>query len=182
MAPGDARPSSSSPRPAPGAPAPSAWRAAARAVAGPQARARHAHWVLRTSDLSRAIKFFKEVFGMKVLRHEEHDAACPITCNGEYDTAWSKTLLGYDSEDRSYALRDIAIRLRRPFLDVVTTAVRQGYGPAETNGTSVYLRGPDGYRFLLMTPPGADTDSSESVIKAGEALEEPFDHIRLMVK
>merc|ERR1719436_968234 len=142
MAPGDARPSSSSPRPAPGAPAPSAWRAAARAVAGPQARARHAHWVLRTSDLSRSIKFFKEVFGMKVLRHEEHGAACPITCNGEYDTAWSKTMLGYDTEDRSYALeltynygvieyprgdalRDIAIRLRRPFLDAVTSAVRQ---------------------------------------------------------
>lgn len=41
---------------------------------------------------------------MKVLRHEENDAACPITCNGAFDTAWSKTMVGHGPEDQNYAL------------------------------------------------------------------------------
>jgi hypothetical protein len=34
------------------------------------------------------------VFGMRVIRHEENDAPCPITCNGEFQAAWSKTMIG----------------------------------------------------------------------------------------
>ena len=65
---------------------------------------RHAHWVLRTSSLRRSLDFFTAVFGMKVIRHEENDAACPITCNGRLDASWSKTMVGFATEDVAYAL------------------------------------------------------------------------------
>ena len=44
------------------------------------------------------------VLQMRVIRHEENLAPCPITCNGQSQTAWSKTMVGYDTEDKSYAL------------------------------------------------------------------------------
>jgi len=62
--------------------------------------ARAAHWVIRTSDLKVTLDFFTGVFGLKVLRHEENDKPCPITCNGDSPTAWSKTMVGYDTEDK----------------------------------------------------------------------------------
>jgi len=62
--------------------------------------ARAAHWVIRTSNLKVTLDFFTGVFGLKVLRHEENDKPCPITCNGDSPTAWSKTMIGYDTEDK----------------------------------------------------------------------------------
>ena len=56
------------------------------------------------TDLERSLAFYASVFGMAVIRHEENAAACPITCNGEYATPWSKTMVGYDYEDASYCL------------------------------------------------------------------------------
>lgn len=62
------------------------------------------HWVIRVSNLEETLTFVKEVLGMHILRHEENEAACPITCNGKYETPWSKTMVGYAPEDKSYAL------------------------------------------------------------------------------
>ena len=45
------------------------------------------------TDLQRR-EFTDKVLGMKVLRHEENEAACEITCNGDFDNAWSKTIAG----------------------------------------------------------------------------------------
>jgi catechol 2,3-dioxygenase-like lactoylglutathione lyase family enzyme len=33
------------------------------------------HWVFRVSDLAPSLTFLKDVFGMKVLRHEENTSA-----------------------------------------------------------------------------------------------------------
>lgn len=150
-------------------------------------KGRHAHWVLRTSNLQRSLDFYRSVFGMKVLRHEENGEACPITCNGEFNTAWSKTMVGYETEDIAYALeltfnygvtsypkgealRDIALRVKQPLLDALGAAGKLGYGPAESNGTSMHLTGPDGYRYVLIPQP-----------LEGEDVE-PFHHIRLRVR
>ncbi len=69
--------------------------------------ARSAHWVIRTTDLSKALEFYKSVLGMQVIRHEENPEACPITCNGNTNAAWSKTMVGYGTEDKGYALEII---------------------------------------------------------------------------
>lgn len=65
---------------------------------------RSVHWVIRASDLRETIKFYKHVLGMRVIRHEENDEPCPITCNGKPRTAWSKTMMGYATEDLAYSL------------------------------------------------------------------------------
>ena len=41
---------------------------------------------------------------MKVLRHEEFDTPCAISCNGLSQTPWSKTMVGYGREDENYCL------------------------------------------------------------------------------
>jgi hypothetical protein len=35
---------------------------------------------------------------------KENDEPCPITCNGDSPTAWSKTMIGTVTEDEGYAL------------------------------------------------------------------------------
>ena len=46
--------------------------------------------------------FYEEVFGMKVLRHEEFNQGCEATCNGPYARPWSKTMIGFASELDSF--------------------------------------------------------------------------------
>eukprot|EP01062_Namystynia_karyoxenos_P015663 TRINITY_DN15692_c0_g1_i2.p1 TRINITY_DN15692_c0_g1~~TRINITY_DN15692_c0_g1_i2.p1 ORF type:complete len:370 (+),score=134.92 TRINITY_DN15692_c0_g1_i2:93-1112(+) len=64
------------------------------------------HYVIRCTDLRKGLRFFEEVFAMKVLRHEENAEPCPIACNGKYNSAWSKTMVGYDkhTEDKYFCL------------------------------------------------------------------------------
>ena len=62
------------------------------------------HYVIRVSELEEVLEFTDKVLGMKVLRHEENAAACEITCNGDFDNAWSKTMVGYGPESEGYAL------------------------------------------------------------------------------
>ena len=55
------------------------------------------------------LRFFTRIFGMKVLRHEEFEKPCAITCNGEFTTPWSKTMVGYGPEDDSFCSSASAI-------------------------------------------------------------------------
>eukprot|EP00928_Gymnodinium_smaydae_P051783 TRINITY_DN3540_c0_g1_i2.p1 TRINITY_DN3540_c0_g1~~TRINITY_DN3540_c0_g1_i2.p1 ORF type:complete len:358 (-),score=82.95 TRINITY_DN3540_c0_g1_i2:52-1125(-) len=68
------------------------------------AERRSLHWVIRATSVSDTITFFKEIFLLQVLRHEENDQTCPITCNGRLASPWSKTMMGYRTEDLGYAL------------------------------------------------------------------------------
>jgi len=165
-------------------------RAAERA-GGSGATGRHAHWVLRTSDLKRSLDFYRRVLGMRVLRHEENPQACPITCNGRYAAAWSKTMVGFETEDRSYALeltfnygvgsypagealRSLALRPRAPPAQAVQAAQELGYA-AESTGAGWLVTGPDDYRYLLLNREGAEAEG-------GASASEAFDHVRLRVR
>ena len=55
------------------------------------------------SDLKKTIDLL-EVLGMRVLRHEEFEEGCEATCNGPYSGYWSKTMVGFESEDTSFVL------------------------------------------------------------------------------
>jgi catechol 2,3-dioxygenase-like lactoylglutathione lyase family enzyme len=82
-----------------------AWHSAGScAAAQAQVQGRAAHWVIRCSDLRPFLRFAKECFGMKVIRHEENSKPCDITCNGRYNSAWSKTMVGYEDESFAYCL------------------------------------------------------------------------------
>ena len=86
-----------------------AWLLVAAAILPPActsdvAAGRLLHWVIRVSSLEDTLAFTSDVLNMTVLRHEENDQPCPLTCNGVFDTPWSKTMVGYGPEDTSYAL------------------------------------------------------------------------------
>lgn len=40
------------------------------------------HYVFKIPDRKETMRFYREVLGMKVLRHEEFSEGCEATCNG----------------------------------------------------------------------------------------------------
>lgn len=137
-------------------------------------RSRSAHWVLRTSDLKASLRFLCTVLGMKVLRHEEYEKPCAITCNGDFAKPWSKTMIGYGREDENYCLEltynygvpeydvgsglaHIAVGVDRA-TEALATAADLGYS---VDGSMV--TGPDGYRCLVMEQPSGRTERFQHV-------------------
>ena len=134
------------------------------------------HWVLRNSDLRPCVELLKQAFGMRVLRHEENAEPCAITCNGRYNNAWSKTMIGYDTEDKGYCLEvtfnygvyeytkgtgltEIAIGVEDP-ANSLARAQALGF---KVNGATI--EGLDGYNFTV----------------AKKERDEPFLHVCLNV-
>lgn len=130
---------------------------------------RSAHWVIRTSDLNQTIEYTKQVLGMRVLRHEENDEPCPITCNGDSPTAWSKTMIGTVTEDEGYALEvtynygvdkyptGTGLTSFYILVDDLDASIKASWAlgyPAKKHpklsgqATSI---GPDGYRYVLIS-------------------------------
>jgi len=122
---------------------------------------RSAHWVIRSSDLGKTLAFYREVLGMRVIRHEENPEPCPITCNGKFKAAWSKTMVGYQTEDISYCLEvtynygttsypvgtglhSIALTVPEPE-HALERAKELGYSVEKTT-----ITGPDGYRMVVL--------------------------------
>ncbi|XP_050071711.1 glyoxalase domain-containing protein 4 [Anopheles maculipalpis] len=66
--------------------------------------ARALHYVLKIGNRARNILFFRDVLGMKVLRHEEFTQGCDAACNGPYDNRWSKTMIGYGPESSNFVI------------------------------------------------------------------------------
>lgn len=62
------------------------------------------HYALKVSDRQEARNFFVDCLGMRVLRHEEYDEGCKVQCNGVFSNRWSKTMVGYGSEDTHFVL------------------------------------------------------------------------------
>jgi len=62
------------------------------------------HFVFKIGNRPASIDFYTNVLGMTVLRHEEFEGGCDAACNGPYDGAWSKTMIGYGPEDDHFVL------------------------------------------------------------------------------
>ncbi|VUZ41944.1 unnamed protein product [Hymenolepis diminuta] len=62
------------------------------------------HYVFKINNRPKAVEFYKNILGMKVLRHEEFEEGCKAFCNGPYDGKWSKTMVGYGPEDNHFVL------------------------------------------------------------------------------
>ncbi|GAB6033723.1 hypothetical protein CHUAL_013836 [Chamberlinius hualienensis] len=120
------------------------------------------HFVFKIGDRAKTIKFYKEVLGMKVLRHEEFDEGCKASCNGPYDGKWSKTMVGYGSEDdhfvveltynygiSSYQLGNDFRSLTVWSQEAVEDAKKHNLLLSETNE----ILAPDGYKFVLVEKP-----------------------------
>jgi len=132
------------------------------------------HWVYKIGDLKKSLDFYSQVFGIRVLRHEEFATGCEATCNGPYEGSWSKTMVGYGPEKDHFALelthnygihsyekgndlRFIAIKTETsnepfwPFRAEVykRRAINLGYNVEETK-EGTFIIGPDQQQYKLV--------------------------------
>ncbi|XP_045172363.2 glyoxalase domain-containing protein 4-like [Mercenaria mercenaria] len=120
------------------------------------------HFVFKVGNRTETIKFFREILGMKFLRHEEFEEGCKASCNGPYDGKWSKSMVGYGCEDNhfvveltynyglgSYKLGNdfMGITVHSP--SVIENIKKQSYPSTETDGV-VTIKSPDGYMFHIV--------------------------------
>ncbi|XP_023243861.1 glyoxalase domain-containing protein 4-like [Centruroides sculpturatus] len=145
-------------------------------------RGRALHFVFKVGDRNKTIKFYKDVLGMKVLRHEEFQEGCKAACNGPYDGKWSKTMVGYGAEDNHFVVELTynygigSYRLGNDFLGItiksskaIENAIKNKYLMAEENNTKV-IEAPGGYKFFLKDEPNNSLDPVEKVILTSSNL------------
>ncbi|KAB7504552.1 Glyoxalase domain-containing protein 4, partial [Armadillidium nasatum] len=95
-----------------------------------------------------------------VLRHEEFDEGCKAACNGPYGGKWSKTMIGYGSEDNHFVVElTYNYGIRNDFLgfyiqssEALERAKSAGL-PVKEEGDKFLIKSPDGYKFYLTNKP-----------------------------
>uniref|UniRef100_A0A0K8UBX9 Glyoxalase domain-containing protein 4 n=1 Tax=Bactrocera latifrons TaxID=174628 RepID=A0A0K8UBX9_BACLA len=134
------------------------------------------HYVLKIGNRGKNAYFFRDILGMKVLRHEEFKEGCEAQCNGPYDNRWSKTMIGYGPESSHFVIEltynygvkeyelgndfgGITIKSK----ETIERARSQNYPISQEQGLHV-LTSPDGYKFYIIEEPQPkETDPVMSV-------------------
>ncbi|VDK89557.1 unnamed protein product [Onchocerca ochengi] len=148
------------------------------------------HYVFKIANRKMSHDFFVDVLKMKVLRHEEFEEGCKATCNGPYDGKWSKTMVGYGSEDDHFVLeltynypvssyklgndfRGICIRST----DVFENCKNYQMAVVIAND-EVEIEDPDGHKFYISpnTPESAGRDSIYKVKLTTSDLKKTVDY------
>lgn len=119
------------------------------------------HYVFKIGNRQKSIDFYKNVLKMKVLRHEEFEEGCKATCNGPYNGKWSKTMIGYGSEDDNFVLEltynyEIgSYKLGNDFFglfidsDAVFDSVKEHGGHGTRPCGRLDVTDPDGHHFMI---------------------------------
>jgi len=139
------------------------------------------HWVFKVpSPRAETIKFYKEILGMKILRHEEFEKGCEASCNGPYDGRWSKTMVGYGPEDThfvvelTYNYNISSYRLGNDFQGITIQSseclerARAAGWPVVTEQARSVLEAPGGYKFFII--PGPQPSSRDPVVSVAIAV------------
>ncbi|XP_012280805.1 glyoxalase domain-containing protein 4 [Orussus abietinus] len=142
------------------------------------------HFVFKIGDRKLTAKFYREVLGMKVLRHEEFADGCEAACNGPYRNRWSKTMIGYGPEDTHFVIeltynygissyvpgndfRGITIRSK----EVLERARSGGCSVNKENGKYA-LEAPGGYKYYIIDEPQPkDKDPVEKITLSSSNLQ-----------
>uniref|UniRef100_A0A1B0CGV8 Putative glyoxalase n=1 Tax=Lutzomyia longipalpis TaxID=7200 RepID=A0A1B0CGV8_LUTLO len=132
------------------------------------------HYVLKIGDRAKNIHFFRNILGMKVLRHEEFTEGCDAQCNGPYDNRWSKTMIGYGPESdffvveltynygvKSYELGNDFGGMTIKDGEILSRAKNLNY-PVSKDGERDVLLSPDGYKFFI---DAAESSTADKVSK-----------------
>lgn len=119
------------------------------------------HFVFKIGKRNEAIGFYKNVLGMKILRHEEFEEGCKATCNGPYDGKWSKSMIGYGAEDRhfvleltyNYGIGSYQLGNDFQYMTIVSSdvfrRVLESNWPHTDSENRLQVRSPDGYLFTV---------------------------------
>lgn len=134
------------------------------------------HFVFKVGDRPKTATFYREVLGMKILRHEEFEEGCKATCNGPYDGRWSKTMVGYGAEDDhfvaeltynygvgEYRLGSDFLGLTLQSSQAVSNARKLGWPLAEAGEGTYVAEAPGGYKFYLVDKEQPATDPVQKV-------------------
>ena len=123
------------------------------------------HYTMKITDRLAMKNFVCNIFGMKVIRHEEMNSGCEAQCNGDYQSPWSKTMAGYGHEHSFFALElnynydvegyqygndfaSITIH-RREAVENARKFLEKKFVEAD-NQQTITVRSPDGHRFILV--------------------------------
>ncbi|XP_023939855.2 glyoxalase domain-containing protein 4 [Bicyclus anynana] len=129
------------------------------------------HFVFKVADRTLTAKFYRDVLGMKVLRHEEFSEGCEAACNGPYANRWSKTMIGYGPEDTHFVVEltynygithyeqgNDFLGLTVQSSESLKRAAAMNWPVKEQNGLK-YVEAPGGYKFYIIDKPQpADKD------------------------
>ncbi|XP_044849308.1 glyoxalase domain-containing protein 4 isoform X1 [Mauremys mutica] len=120
------------------------------------------HFVFKVGNRGQSARFYRDLLGMRILRHEEFEEGCKATCNGPYDGKWSKTMVGYGPEDDHFVAELTynygvgEYRLGSDFLGMtlvssqaVSNARKMGWPLKEVAKGIFETEAPGGYKFCL---------------------------------
>ncbi|XP_003386086.1 PREDICTED: glyoxalase domain-containing protein 4-like [Amphimedon queenslandica] len=142
------------------------------------------HYVFKIADRDATVKFYRDILGMKVLRHEEFNEGCKAACNGPYDGLWSKSMVGYGEEDShfvaeltyNYGIKSykkgndfkcISIHSRNAFSKLQQSGMKY----SKESDDSLKVDGPGGYTFILYDKNSSTRDPVQSVCLSVTDLE-----------
>jgi len=147
------------------------------------------HFVFKIGDRTKTIKFYRDILGMKVLRHEEFEEGCKATCNGPYDGKWSKTMIGYGPEDNNfvceltynygvgkYAMGNDFLGLHLSSSKAVEACKSSDYKYQTAADGSLQVCDPDGYTFFLSGSASKDASTASKVTLASSNLQKSVDY------
>ncbi|XP_076068939.1 glyoxalase domain-containing protein 4 [Oratosquilla oratoria] len=148
------------------------------------------HFVFKIGDRNKTAHFYRDILGMKVLRHEEFEEGCKASCNGPYDGKWSKTMIGYGPEDNHfvceltynyglshYALGNDFLGMFIESAEAISRAKAANWPIEEVGGGEVVVEAPGGYKFhLINKPQPKDRDPVKQVMLASSNLKQSLDY------
>ncbi|XP_022911542.1 uncharacterized protein [Onthophagus taurus] len=119
---------------------------------------RNLHYSLKIGDRKRTIKFYRDILGMKILRHDE---SIYDNSSGElsHEERWSKTMVGYGAEDDYFAFELIYNYPIHNYLkgnDVISVTIKskEAIKRAKSHHWPILdgnvLEAPGGYRFHIL--------------------------------
>jgi len=142
------------------------------------------HFVFKVGDRSKTATFYRDVLGMKILRHEEFEEGCKASCNGPYDGRWSKTMVGFGAEDDhfvaeltynygvgEYRLGNDFMGLTLQSSQAVSNAKKLGWPLTEVEEGLYQTEAPGGYRFYLIDKEQPANDPVQKVCLAVSNLQ-----------
>ncbi|KAF0852409.1 mitochondrial glyoxalase domain-containing protein 4 (lactoylglutathione lyase) [Andalucia godoyi] len=106
------------------------------------------HWVFKVASRKATIPFYTDILRMQTLRHEEFQKGCEAACNGRYDGAWSKTMIGYGSEDDHFVV-ELTYNYPITYYDLGNDFVGIDIS-CKSLASKMALYAPDGFRFNLL--------------------------------
>ncbi|KAH8392953.1 hypothetical protein KR200_001331 [Drosophila serrata] len=134
------------------------------------------HYVFKIGDRAKNAFFFRQILGMKVLRHEEFKEGCDAECNGPYDNRWSKTMVGYGPEDSHFVIEltyNYGVsnyKMGNDFggvtihsTEILPRVAKHSYPVTKVAGKGSLITSPDGYKFYVIEQPPASSDPVQSV-------------------